>query len=719
MTVKRSGLFIPRLPRWFGCIAAFGTFICGPITAAEVDFDTEIVPLLSKAGCNAASCHGSAAGQADFRLSLFGGDPELDHRMIVHELSGRRIDFGQPNESLLIQKATAQLDHGGEDVWQPEDESVRTVQRWIASGAQRRQLRRLDRLIVEPSEFVSNAIPASVGLHVTAIFDDGVHRDVTNQAIYVSQNESALVIDPAGEAKLSMPGQHFAIVKFAGRSALVSFTTPIGNDDFDASLVVADNWIDEAIVQKLRQLRISPVSITEDAAFLRRVSLDLTGRLPSPEQLEQFIAREDADKRSSLINSLLASDQFVDFWTHRVAIDLRFRKPGQDSVALNAMYGWLRQQIAEDVGWNQIASELILSEGDSHQSGAATVHRFFATAREEAEYVSEVLMGVRLRCANCHNHPLDQWTQDDYHGLAAVFAGWQRGRKLSFSPRRTIIHPRTDRPALPRLPAGEFLASEKDHRRALADWLTDKDNPYFAKAMVGRVWQNLMGRGLVSPVDDLRVTNPATHPEMFDRLADFFQENDFQLRPLVRLICNSAAYQRSSGSSRTGSLDQASRYYAVANQKPLSAEVLADAIDDVSGVTRRGNKTRRAIKVIDRATLSETLQYLGQCQPGNGCSPASRSDRGIASKLHLMNGELLNKKIASHDGRLQQMLNRDVAVQEIVSQFYLRALTRPPSNHELTTWTRQLDTPDEVQKRQRCEDFLWALMNTQEFTHNR
>ena len=700
---------------WFSSIVPTNS---NRVNATEIDFDTEIVPLLSKAGCNAASCHGSAAGQAGFRLSLFGGDPAFDYRTIARELSGRRINLARPSDSMIILKSTAQIDHGGGDILKPDGESAKTIQQWIAEGAHRLRLRKLNRLIVEPREYFTDSIPASVQLTVTAVFDDGDRQDVTRQTVYVSQNESALTVDEFGLAKITSQGQHSAILRFAGKVAVVSIITPIGSTPVTHSEITSRNWIDEEINEKLHQLRIAPTSSTTDPSFLRRVSLDLTGQLPSKSQYEEFITDTNPDKRAAKIDELLGSRQFIDYWTHRIALHMRIRKPGNDSVAINALYAWIRDSVADDTGWDKIARTVLLSEGDSHLNGAATVHRFFSTSREQAEYISEVLMGIRLRCANCHNHPLDDWTQDDYHGLAAIFAGVERNREVRFVPSRNIIHPRTGEHAIPRIPGDRFLSSTQDGRPEFASWLTQHDNPFFAKAIAGRVWQALMGNGLVSPVDDLRTTNPASHSRLFSRLASFFAKNNFQLRPLIRLICNSAAYQRSSFTPEDSTNNSAQRFYACAIQKPLSAEVLADAISDVTGVADDFNGVGRAINVVDRATSSNRLQFLGQCLPGESCTTPNGSNRGIASKLHLMNGELLNAKIINESGRLQQLLRNDVPISDLVSDFYVQALCRLPTDRELTDWVKRLSATGKVQKREQCEDFLWALLNCHEFTNN-
>ncbi|TWT75993.1 hypothetical protein Pla123a_27790 [Posidoniimonas polymericola] len=687
------------------------------VAAEAIDFDTEVLPLLSKAGCNAASCHGSSAGQAGFRLSLFGGDPEFDHRSIAHEFEARRIDYPSPADSLLLAKPTGVLDHGGGEVLEVGGKTAQTIERWIKQGATRRESRTLKRIVVTPTSFETDQLPAEFQLHVLAQFDDRSERRVTADTVYVSQDDDAVQVDPAGRVAVRKPGQQTVIVRFADQVRAVTIVSPLGTTVPELPESSRSNWIDDEINAKLASLRLAPAATASDSEFLRRVSLDLTGRLQAPEVVEKFLADSNPNKRAELIDELLGSDEFIDYWTHRLATQLRVQTPGADTQAAGALYDWLRGQVADGVGWDHIAREIVLSTGDSHRVGAATVHRFFPTAREEAEYMSETLMGVRLRCANCHNHPLDLWTQDDYHGLAAVFAGLERGQVVRFRPGGEVTHPRTGDAAVAKLPGEGFLTREGDSRGAFADWLISRDNPYFARAMSGRVWEALMGRGLVTPVDDLRSTNPPTHPQLLDRLADDFATGGYRLRPLIRNICNSAAYQRGRHTGDTSSADD--RFYSYSLPKPLSAEVLADAISDVTGVPDNYAGATRAINVVDRTVSAPKLEFLDQCLPGEACQGEQIATRGVAAQLHLMNGDLLNKKIQDPDGRLALLLQLESSTDQIVREFYLRALQRLPTDAELASWVEQVDSTDNEQLRAtRLEDFLWALLNCHEFSTN-
>ncbi len=372
---------------------------------------------------------------------------------------------------------------------------------------------------------------------------------------------------------------------------------------------------------------------------------------------------------------------------------------------------WLREQLAAGKPLGEMAAALITADGDTHQHGPANFYRAAPDARGQAEYFSEVLMGVRLRCANCHNHPLDRWTQDDYHGLAALFAPLERGRTVRFIGRGEVSHPATGEAAVPKLPGGEFLSREGDHRVALARWLTAKKNPYFARAMVNRLWQAMMGRGLVEPVDDFRATNPPTHPELLDRLAEDFIAHDYDLRHTLRRIATSAAYARSSQPLPANQPDD--RFYSHAIRRPLSAEVLLDAIVDVTGGAD-GQERTRSIALVGPTTKSPELDLLGRCDRESSCESGGAGG-GVTRQLALLNGELLNNKLKSPRGRIAQLLDGDKNNAAIVRQLYLLALSRPPTEKEAAHWRTQLDADSDDARRRQLEDFTWSLLNCDEF----
>jgi hypothetical protein len=473
------------------------------------------------------------------------------------------------------------------------------------------------------------------------------------------------------------------------------------------------NFIDDEILETLELLGLQPSSQSTDAAYTRRVTLDLTGRLPSLEQIRRSSNREE------FVDELLASDAFTEYWTLQIAKLLRIRPQGDDSLGAETYHNWLMDQVADDASYKQLARSLILSSGDSHKHGPANFYRTVRGAREQAEFMSELFMGSRLRCANCHNHPLDRWTQDDYHGLAAIFAKVEPGKVVKLKPKGQVIHPRTLEPALQRIPGERFLDVDGDGRERLADWLTDSANPFFAKAIVNRLWKRMMGRGLVEPADDFRATNPATHPELLNKLAKDFIANGFRIRHTLGTIARSSTYARSVNASESNKDDD--RFYSHSKRRPLEPEVLADAISDVLGVDAvYGDEPdgTRAVMLIDPDTDSLSLDILGRCERKESCENVSDVG-GLSQKLHLLNGELLNARIAADGSRLDSLLESKKTPKEIIHTFYIAALSRSPTQVETKHWDEVLSAIEsEEQTTDFLEDFVWGLLTCNEFVTN-
>ena len=688
-----------------------------------IDFDAQIVPVLTKSGCNAGACHGAAAGRGGFGLSLYGGNPAADYEAIVQHFEGRRVNLARPADSLLIAKPTEVLNHGGGGRLEYEGDGAKLLEAWIAAGAKRGPGRPLVEFSVSPPLQIVDAPAQSVQLRACARFEgDGEAIDVTRWTVLTAEDPAAVQIDEmTGKTVVVRRGRHVVIARYLDRVVPVEIIVPLSNQSVDLSASPRKNFIDDLVLEKLATLRIPPSPQCDNATFLRRLRLDLTGRLPLPEEVTKFLTDKSPDKRERLIDKLLDSEEFVEFFTYQLAKLLRIRPPGNDEAAGLAFHGWLKKQVERGTPYDQMARELMLAEGDSHDYGPANFYRLAPTARDQAEYVSELLMGVRLRCANCHNHPLDQWTQDDYHGLAAVFARLDRGRVVKPTNRGEVTHPRTGESAVPRIPGERFLEASSDGRAALADWLTAEDNHYFARAIVNRLWKMLLGRGLIEPADDLRATNPATHPELLNRLAADFVENGYDLRHTLRRIANSAAYRRSSRSLPNNAADDG--FFSHALDRPLPAEVLADAISDVTGVWDRYENQppgTRAVSLFSPTIPSDALDILGRCDRSVSCeTSADETAGGLSTTLHLINGPLVNRKITSPEGRLRKLIDAGRSNDEIVAEFYLRALGRRPTEGEAAHWRETLSRDDErSSRRQALEDFLWGLLNCREFVGN-
>jgi len=679
---------------------------------SEVDFDTHIVPLLTKAGCNAGACHGAGLGRGGFKLSLYGGNPRSDFEAIALELEGRRINLARPDESLILLKATESIEHGGGTRFDIDSPAAKRLQEWIEQGAGRLQRRTLVEYKVSPRSLVVESVGMPVQLKAMAQFSDGSTADVTAWTVFTAEDATAVRIDPeTANASVLRRGRHIVVARYLDRVVPIELIVPLSDAPVDLTAAPRNNFIDDHVNQSLARLRVQPAPQADDATILRRATLDLTGRLPTIDQHQEYALHSSDRKYEQLIDRLLASEAFTEYWTFRLANLLRIRSAPNDNRGALAYHRWLKSQIADAAPYDQLARDLLLASGDTWEVGPANFFRTAGGPREMAEFASELFMGNRLRCANCHNHPLDRWTQDDYHGLAAIFAKVDRGRMINVAQSGEVIHPRTGEPAAPRIPGERFVSESGDPREPLADWLTSPDNPYFAKAIVNRLWLALMGRGLVEPADDLRATNPATHPALLAQLAEDFVAHGYDMRHTLRQIALSAAYRRG-GEGLPREVDP---FYSRSTARPLPAEVLADAITDVLGIAERyGDHPvgTRAVSLFDSNIESETLDVLGRCSREDSCEGTSETG-GLARMLHLLNGPLLNRRIADSDGRLAKLIAAGETSSEIVEEFYALALCRPPREEERAYWNAQIEGAES--KREVLEDFVWSLLTSREF----
>ncbi len=712
-----------------------------------VDFQNDIIPLLTKNGCNAGACHGAAIGRGGFKLSLYGSRPDSDFEAITRQINGRRVNPVDPKNSLLVLKPTEQMQHGGGHVIDWDSESATRLIDWIKQGAKADSQRTLNRIDVSPKKFVANAVGESVELKSVAHFSDGTSRDVTKWTIFAAEDPSAVQIEDAdshdahsrhtAQATILRRGRHVVVARYLNEVVSLQLIVPLTDQSIDTFDHKSDQFIDRQITDTLKTLRLPVSPLASDDAFRRRITLDLTGRLPDPQQVGRPSDRplDRPLDRHALIDRLLASDEFNQFWTYRLAKLLRIKPPKGDLRGTTAYYRWLEKQVATDASFRDIARALITATGDSHRNGPANFYRTVVGPRQQAEFFSELFMASRLRCANCHDHPLDRWTQDDYHGLSAVFAKVDQGKIVRRKPNGQVIHPQTGLPARPRIPGENFIDQPRrkqtpldektfsdshiDGRQSLADWITHADNPYFSKAIVNRLWKMMMGRGLVEPVDDFRSTNPATHPKLLNELAEDFAKHGFRLRHTLRTIARSDAYGRSS--HRTAQNQDDDRYYSHALRRPLEAEVLADAISDALGVPDQYGDLpagTRAITLIDPATPSPTLDTLGRCDRQTTCE-TSPPVGALPQKLSLFNGPLLNARISAKNGRLKKWIAEGKPPEEIVARYYVLALGRHPTDKERAHWNDAIETTFTPQQ---CNDFLadfvWGILSCEEFTTN-
>ena len=706
-------------------VALFVALACGVAQSPasdRVDFVNDVMPVLTKVGCNAGACHGSAAGRGNFKISLYGGNPQADYEAIVREISGRRINLQKPDESLIILKPTFAIDHGGKFLMDDDDEGTELLLRWIQEGAEMVTHRELERVEFTPRSRFIEKTDVDIQLRAEAFYADGSSKDVTPWTVFSAEDSSAVRID--NDSAVATPlrgGRHIITARYLDSVAPIEIVIPLSNEPIDLAGQPSRNFIDDEVLSLLATLRLPVSPQADESAFIRRLSLDLTGRLPEPDKVMAYLVNQDQNKNEELIDELVLTDAFNEYWSYKLAKWLRMGTDPNDEKGISTYRLWLSNQIEKGVGYDEIARTLILATGDTHNIGPANFYRTVDGPREQAEFVSELFMGSRLRCANCHNHPLDKWTQDDYHGLASIFSKIENAQIVRIRASGDVIHPRTREPAEARIP-GEYYLKDKtqDGRENLVEWLIAGDNPYFAKAIVNRLWSSLMGRGLVEPVDDMRDTNPATHPKLLNRLAEDFVASGYRLRPMLKRIASSATYARSSNTVPGNAEDD--RYYSHALRRPLEAEVLADAISYVLNVPAKYEGKapgQRAVTMVDPYTPSRTLDILGRCGREESCESETSISGGLTRNLHLFNGELINARISREEGRLARFFDADTAPMDIIDELHLVALSRKPAGATRRFWREQLanvENGENGEQRQRLlEDFLWSLLASSKF----
>lgn len=675
-----------------------------------IDFDTDVMPILTKAGCNVGACHGAAAGRGEFYLSLYGSRPAADHMQMTQAFGGRRVNPADPEASLLLKKATEEVSHEGGariEFGSPDHDAII---RWIAAGASRDHVRSLNRFELQTARHILN-VGESTPLTATAFFDDGLRKNVRQWTVVKADDPSAVHIADDGRVTVNRPGRHILTGRYLDQVVTVEVIAPY------ADITSSDNPspenpspVDDFIDQRLRALGLTAMSPGRDEVLLRRLYLDTTGRLPTDKQRSAFLSSSSSDRVDRLIDALTATGDsgpsaFDQYWTYVLSQQMQVAdvKRGQDS--RRAYYDWLQDSLRKNRGYDEIVTSLVTASGDPEQRPYAQFYRTVQGPNATAELISRAFMGVRLQCANCHDHPLDHWTQEDYHGLSAIFAGLRSQGEIRIG-KGTVINPATGDTAASLLPGGGDPGDEIDKRPALAAWLADQQNPMFARAFVNRVWARLMGRGLVEPVDDLRDTNPATHPELLDWLAQDFANNGFQLRRLVRTICRSRAYQRTAFDPSVPMSQQA--YYGGAISRRMSPEVYRDAIMSVleSSGTRQVSYDGLAGRVAGDAETAG-------CQAAE-CETLVVATTDLAVQLDLLNGKLINDQLNAGSPFLSRLEN--ASWDRAVVVVYGRALGREATETELAFWKSQLsNSRDGAVDEGVLQDFLWSVLTSREF----
>ena len=653
-------------------------------------FENHVEAVLSKQGCNMGICHGAAAGKGGFRLSLRAYDPAADYDRLRYEGRGRRISLTSSGESLLLKKPSLALAHYGGLKLPSDSLEYRVVSDWIAGGAPgvSANTARLVDIEVSPRERVMAAGGAQ-RLLVTARFADGHREDVTRWARYSSNEEAIATVDESGRATMLAPGETAISVWYLGRVAFARLSVPFPHpvDVARYRSLPRANFIDERVYAKLAPLHLWPSETCSDSEFVRRATLDTSGLLPTPAETRAFLADRSPDKRGRWIESLLERPETIDCWTYRWCDLLRVNRDVLGDKGMWSLYNWIHTCVAENRPWDQVAREVVAAQGVASANGPVNFYRMGSRPEEFAETVSQAFLGIRVQCAHCHNHPFEKWTQNDYYRMSNLFARIGRKGKgdaetIFAADTGDVSHPKLGRPLLPAAFDGPSLALDApgDRRVFLAKWMTAPENPYFARSFVNRVWKRFMGRGLVEPVDDMRLTNPASNEPLLVGLTQDFTSHGFDMRRLMRTILQSRTYQRSSRPNPTNAADD--RFYSHCLPRRLTGEALLDAICQV---TERPEKFAgmpdgtRAESLPDTRVASEFLDAFGRPPRQVTCECERNSEPSVAQALHFINARTLNEKVAAKGGVLDRLLAASLSDQAVLEEITLACLCRPPT----------------------------------------
>jgi hypothetical protein len=735
------------LPRELpGLLAALVCLLWTRPLAAEapVSFRNEVMAVLSRAGCNQGTCHGNLNGKGGFKLSLRGQDPALDFRVLTRDVLGRRINPLQPEASLILLKPTARLPHEGGQRFPPGSPEYHLLRRWIAEGMRDDgpAAPAVTRLKVTPEEAYLVEPNETVTVRVRAVFADGNSKDVAGLAVFESTNPK-VEVSSHGLVRATPPCETTIVVRYLTHQATARLAFVPARPGFTWSNPPAENFIDAHVFTRLEKLRTNPSQLCTDGEFLRRAYLDLLGLLPTPEEARAFLADNRPDRRARLVDALLQRPEFLDYWALRFSDILRNEEKQLDRKGVQVYYDWIRQALARNMPLNEFARELVASRGSTYKDGAANYYRALRDPYTRAEATAQVFLGIRMQCAKCHNHPFNQWTQQDYHQLAAFFARVQyqvlantRKDKLDkhefvgeqvvyMDDKSEVKHPYTGEVLRPRLLGGAELdtAEHPDRLEALADWVARPDNPFFARTQANRVWSYLLGRGIVDPNDDFRQSNPPANGPLLEALAKDFAAHDFDLKHLIRTIVNSRTYQLSAVPTDTNRDDETNFSHALV--RPLPAEPLLDAVARVTEVPVKfdgyplgfratqlpGMPIARRKQVLDEGT--KFLRVFGKPERLLNCDCERNDNATMAQALQFISGRLINKAVSEPENRLGRLLKAGKSNGEIIEELFLAGLCRLPTDAERAALVVRIESA--ADRRAALEDVLWGLLNSKEF----
>ncbi len=697
-----------------------------------VSFVRDVEPILNKVGCTAGTCHGAAKGKNGFKLSLRGYDPEFDYDRLIHDVSGRRFNRADPARSLILLKPTAQVPHGGGLRFDTDSQYYRTILAWLSEGVSFGDTKaaEVERLEVTPPDILMPESGLSQQIVVVAHYSDGSVRDVTREASYTSNTPSVAEATQDGLLTSERKGEAALLVRYEGNFVTVSTTILSSKPGFQWVQLPQHNYIDEAVDQKLRKLRILPSPPATDAEFLRRVSLDLIGVPPTTDEVEAFLKDKtpEREKRARLVGQLMKRPEYVDHWSLKWGDLLKSNRKFLGQKGMWRFRDWVRQSVAENKPYNQFVYELLTARGSNYDNPAANYFLIADQPNTEMETTTQLFLGVRFVCAHCHDHPFEQWTNKQYFELSAFFAqvgirdGARSLEKVVYDKDEgEIVFPKTGRVAPAHFPYLQpaHLTDGEGRRQLLAEWLTSKNNPYFAKAIVNRVWSYFFARGIIDPVDDIRSSNPPINPELLTALTKDFIDHHFDLQYLIHTIVDSRTYQLSSLTNEWNADDDNNFSHALPRR--LTAEELMDAISISTG-------SRMVFKDVPKDYLAEELpdskvgmggflDLFGRPQRESPCECERRSEVSLKQALNLINGPAVGDAVADPDGRIARLILKGAPDREIIQDLYVATLDRPASAEEVQKAQAYLE--GSKNRTEKVQDLEWALLNSYAFLFNR
>lgn len=720
-------------------LAAASTVALSAQTTEKVTFLRDVAPILNKVGCTSGPCHGAAKGKNGFKLSLRGYDPEFDYQALLYDLSGRRFNRSDPGRSLMLAKPTQEVAHGGGLRIEPGSAYYKTVYNWIAQGVPFGDPAKdkVARIEMQPADVEMPKPGLEQQVKVIAHYLDGGERDVTKEAVIASNIPDTADVTTEAVVKGVRIGEATMLVRYEGKFGTVPVTVLNPKPGFVWKPRPQNNYIDQLIDAKLRRLRIQPSPAVDDASFLRRASADLTGQLPTPEEIRAFVADPTPSqaKRAKIIDNLMARKSFVDHWTLKWGDLLQNDRKYLGDKSVWEFREWIRDSVATNKRYDVFVHELLTSRGSSNENPATNYFRVTRDPKPTMEKTTQVFLGVRMVCTQCHDHPFERWTQNQYYEMTSFFStvgirpGFESGEEIVYDKRADfeVRHPKDDRVMRPKFLVSATVASAApvalpdgaNRREAFADWITSRENPFFAKSMANRMWSYFLGKGIIDPVDDIRASNPPSNEALLNALTKDFKDHDFDLRHLIRTIVNSRVYQASIETNEWNETDKTNFSHAIPRR--LNAEQLMDALTQATGV-------RPKFPEVPADTPAEAfpdphvgkdgfLDLFGRPQRESAGESERKTDLSLPQALNLVNGKTISDAIADPTGRIAKALMKGATDRSLIEELYLTTLSRLPTPNEFDQGITYLRSGDG--RASRAQDLLWALLNSKAFLYNR